>query len=125
MMTSSAWTTRVASASAMPPPGALWPAMVTRGSRMTRSEASRIVPATSNRIVRGPCASTAARRLPGPLSARLVTRSTAPPRPPAAKRPAPSAPGKASVCAAAGAGAGEEEKEGEQPWGTALPCPRI
>ena len=54
MTTSSARTTSAWSAIAMPPPGALWPAMVIRGSRMTRSEASRIVPATSKTIVRGP-----------------------------------------------------------------------
>src|SRR6185295_9773348 len=122
MTTSSASITNVWSASAMPPPGALWPAMVTRGSRTTRSEASRIVPATSKRMVRGPRASTAARRLPGPLSARLVTGSTAPPRPPAAKRPAPSAPGKARICAAAGA-AMKIRKKREGALGMRPPAP--
>ena len=73
------------------------------------------MPATSNRIVRGPRASTAARRLPGPLSARVVTRSTVPPRPPCAKRPAPSAPGKASVWALRGSGARTGRKRGGAP----------
>src|SRR5512145_3110396 len=39
----------------------------------------------------------AARREPGPESARLVTAMTAPPRPPGVIEPNPSAPGKAGI----------------------------
>src|SRR5581483_5173582 len=49
--------------------------------------------------MRGPCAWTAARRLPGPESLRLVTTSTLPPRPPGVPAPAPSAPGNAGIFA--------------------------
>jgi len=45
MTTSSASTIRVASAIATPPPGALWPAMVTRGSLAYRSDYLQRVPA--------------------------------------------------------------------------------
>jgi len=56
----------------MPPPGALWPARVRNGSVIASVEASSIVPATAKTTVRGPRASTAARRLPGPASLRFV-----------------------------------------------------
>src|ERR1700744_1108049 len=45
--------------------------------------------------VRGPLASTHARKLPLPESFRFVTSITTPPRPPIASAPAPSAPGNA------------------------------
>ena len=45
--------------------------------------------------VRGPLASTHARKLPLPESFRFVTSITTPPRPPTASAPAPSAPGNA------------------------------
>src|ERR1700759_2811953 len=45
--------------------------------------------------VRGPLASTQARKLPLPESFRFVTSMTTPPRPPTASAPAPSAPGNA------------------------------
>jgi hypothetical protein len=95
MTTSSAATTRVWSRRVIPPPGAVWPAMVIWPLAIFSWRFSGIVPATSNTTVRGPSASTAARRDPGPESSRLVTLITAPPRPPVANRPAPSAPGKA------------------------------
>jgi hypothetical protein len=59
-----------------------------------------IVPPTRNTTVRGPSASHAARSVPGPESARLVTSTTRPPRPPLAFVPNPSAPGKAGTAAA-------------------------
>src|SRR5688572_24720520 len=60
-----------------------------------------IVPPTRNTQMRGPWDSTQARRLPGPLSLRLVTSITVPPRPPKLCAPNPSAPGKATTGAAA------------------------
>ena len=56
-----------------------------------------MVPDTSKTTIRGPSASTAARRLPSPLSLRLVTFITRPPRPPMVYMPCPSAPGKAGI----------------------------
>jgi len=49
----------------IPPPGALSPAMVRFGWRMTKRFFSVIVPPVRKMIVRGPSAATAARRLPG------------------------------------------------------------
>jgi hypothetical protein len=53
------------------------------------------IPATRNTQVRGPLASTQARRDPVPESFVLVTSITAPPRPPTAAAPPPCAPGNA------------------------------
>jgi hypothetical protein len=47
--------------------------------------------------MRGPGASIAARKLPGPLSLRLVTAITLPPRPPVVNMPPPHAPGNAGM----------------------------
>src|SRR6185312_5007080 len=57
----------------------------------------RIIPATLNTIMRAPPCSQAQRRVPGPLSAKLVTTSTFPPRPPKLYLPPPSAPGNAGM----------------------------
>src|SRR5262245_6144293 len=54
-----------------------------------------MTPATRKTTVRGPSASQAARKLPGPESSRLVTAMTRPPRPPGVNAPPPSAPGNA------------------------------
>lgn len=55
-----------------------------------------MMPEPSNTTIRsGPL--TASARLPEPPVFKLVTWTTSPPRPPLAKRPAPSAPGNASV----------------------------
>jgi hypothetical protein len=97
--TSSAAISKGWSRSVMPSPGAVWPAMVSRPFVTRSGDFSTMVPETSNTTVRGPAASTPARSEPGPLSPRWVTWNTAPPRPPSAKRPAPSAPGKASSAA--------------------------
>jgi hypothetical protein len=59
-----------------------------------------IVPDTSKITTLGPEASQAARRLPGPLSFRLVTLITLPPRPAGVSEPNPSAPGKTGMPAA-------------------------
>src|SRR3546814_19188874 len=66
------------------------------------SPVKRMTPPTVNTQVRGPFASLQARSKPGPESFRLLTLMTAPPRPPCASRPKPSAPGKASGAALAG-----------------------
>src|SRR3546814_4355980 len=66
------------------------------------SPVKRMTPPTVNTQVRGPFASMQARSEPGPESFRLLTLMTAPPRPPCALRPKPSAPGKASGAAVAG-----------------------
>ena len=57
----------------MPGAGAVAASMVTKGSRMASGFSRWISPATWNRMVRGPLVSTAARREPGPESARVVT----------------------------------------------------
>src|SRR5687767_177224 len=57
------------------------------------------MPLTVNTIVRGPDCPRQYRRLPAPLSLRLVTLHTLPPRPPEANCPKPSALGKARVFA--------------------------
>jgi hypothetical protein len=49
--------------------------------------AKRLSPATRKTMRRGPGVVTASRRLPGPLSASVVTASTAPPRPPGVSVP--------------------------------------
>ena len=79
----------------MPSPGADWPAIVMKGCSISRSRSSRMVPATRKTMVRGPAAAIAARSVPGPLSARLVTAITWPPRPPGVNMPPPHAPGNA------------------------------
>src|SRR5678810_155739 len=57
----------------------------------------RIIPATLNTIILAPPCSQAQRKLPGPLSFRLVTTITLPPRPPKLYLPPPSAPGNAGM----------------------------
>ncbi|MCJ7544709.1 MAG: hypothetical protein MUP47_09140 [Phycisphaerae bacterium] len=66
-------TLTVSPAMQTPPPGAVCPAMVMYGLRMFTSVSRLIVPATRNTTVRGPLPWQAARKLPGPLSARVVT----------------------------------------------------
>src|SRR5512135_1664590 len=61
---------------------------------------SWMMPEMSKTTVRGPLASHAARKLPGPELFRLVTCKTAPPRPPTATAPQPSAPGKEGTATA-------------------------
>ena len=79
----------------MPPPGAVWPATVRNGS-VTTTGVSRVTsPPTRKTTVRGPVAATASRKLPGPRSSRVVTKTTRPPRPAGVEAPKPSAPGKA------------------------------
>ena len=72
-------------------PGAVWPAMVRspfiRVPVTSSFDLSAIVPEVEKTTVRGPVASTAARRLPAPLSLRFVTSITLPPRPPLERRP--------------------------------------
>src|SRR6266540_3801830 len=70
-----------------------------------------IVPLTRNTTMRGPEASIAARRLPGPESSRLVTSITRPPRPPTASAPNPSAVGNAFTAGAAAVAIGRCEKQ--------------
>src|SRR6266540_1018733 len=55
--------------------------------------ASVISPDTRKMTTRGPSASQAARKLPGPESSRFVTKITLPPLPPGVVEPNPSAPG--------------------------------
>src|SRR5262245_25166789 len=73
-----------------PSPGAVEPSIVRKGSRMTMADASVTRPATSNLTVRAPGAVTASRKLPGPLSASVVTATARPPRPPGVSAPKPS-----------------------------------
>src|SRR5262245_6269109 len=77
------------------PPGDVCPATVRYGVRTRIALFKVIVPLTRNTHVRGPEASIALRRLPGPESSRFVTSITLPPRPPTALAPNPSAVGKA------------------------------
>ncbi len=83
----------------MPSPGAVWPAIVIYGLDMVRSFSSVIMPETRKITIRGPLASIASRKLPGPSSLRLVTLKILPPRPPGVNAPAPSAPGNAGIAA--------------------------
>src|SRR5687767_15438336 len=57
-------------------------------------------------ITTGPGTDNAARNDPGPVSFRLVTRTTAPPRPPGVMAPKPCAPGKARRPGGGGGGGG-------------------
>ena len=59
--------------------------------------AMSMTPPTSNTTMRGPFASSAAFRLPGPSAASVVTRMTRPPRPPGVVDAQPTAPGNAVV----------------------------
>jgi hypothetical protein len=99
-------------AQADPVPGALWPAMVRKGFFTVIGFRSAIVPDTRNTTMRGPAASHAARRLPGPESFTLSTNSTRPPRPPGVVAPKPSAPGKDGKLGAARARGEKGEGEG-------------
>src|SRR3954463_7782378 len=65
-------------------------------------------------MVRGPSASHAARKLPGPESSRFVTRKTFPPRPPGVLAPKPSAPGNAGRSAEADSAAKESGRASER-----------
>src|SRR5437773_8684945 len=95
MTTSWVATPKVASRTQMPSPGADCPARVRYGDLTVIGDFNAIVPATRKTTMRGPVASHAARKLPGPLSFRFVTMMTFPPRPPGVVEPKPSAPGKA------------------------------
>ena len=59
----------------------------------------RIIPETLKTIVLAPTASQASRKVPFPLSSKLVTTNIFPPRPPCVYAPPPSAPGKAGISA--------------------------
>src|SRR3989344_6969118 len=61
---------------------------------MERSDLRLIIPATLKTTVLGPEAVIAARKLPVPVSFKLVTSITLPPLPPRVLAPNPSAPGK-------------------------------
>ena len=85
-----------------------------KGLLIARAESRRMVPETLNTQIRGPGKLTHSRSEPIPLSARLETMKTLPPRPPTAFAPKPSADGKAfkpvtglGDGAGAGVGAGE------------------
>ena len=81
----------------IPSPGAVCPAMVRLSFVTMISEAKLILPLTSNTMVLAPDALQASRKLPGPLSFKLVTLYTSPPLPPDVYLPKPSAPGNAGV----------------------------
>ena len=80
----------------MPSPGAVWPAMVRNGSRITTGDRRVTSPPTRNTTVRGP---SGLDRRPEAAGAGVVEvrarRTTRPPRPPGVEAPKPSAPGKA------------------------------
>src|SRR5262245_8033900 len=79
------WLSRVT-----PVPGAVAPSIVTL-PLVTRRRLSRaMVPATAKPTLRGPSARRASRKVPGPLSARLVTVIVRPPSPPLEMAPNPS-----------------------------------
>src|ERR1700730_11644906 len=84
-----------ASATVIPPPGAVCPAMVRNGFLTSRLLCKTIKPATRKMQFRGPELSTHALRLPDPESFRFVTSITCPPRPPIDTAPPPCAPGNA------------------------------
>ncbi len=65
-----------------PSPGAVCPAIVIYGARIETGVSRRIIPATLNTTIRAPPASQASLKVPGPLSARLVTTYTFPLLPP-------------------------------------------
>src|ERR1700742_3693234 len=79
----------------IPPPGAVWPAIVMYGFLICMRDLPVIKPDTRKTQVRGPEASRQARKLPLPVSFRFVTSITTPPRPPTDSAPPPSAPGNA------------------------------
>src|SRR5436190_24329732 len=85
----------------IPSPGDVCPAMVRNGFLTLIGEPRLIRPDTRKITVRGPSASQAARKLPGPESFRFVTKMTRPPRPPAVLAPNPLAPGKAGMASVA------------------------
>ena len=95
MTTLSASIRTVLSFKHIPSPGAVCPAMVTSPFLTLSSDFSDMMPATSNTIVLAPLWFMASLREPVPLSFRLVTCMTLPPRPPVVYIPPPSAPGKA------------------------------
>ena len=67
----------------MPGLGAVWPAMVRKGWRISSGRPfMSITPPTSKTTVRGPGVSMAAFKEPGPSAARVVTRRIWPPLPP-------------------------------------------
>ena len=66
-------TQTVAPRTQTPSPGAVCPATVMYGARMRTRFFRRMVPATLKTTTRGPTALHAARKVPGPASARLVT----------------------------------------------------
>src|SRR3954454_14016847 len=82
---------------AMPAPGAVWPAIVRYGFDTYIELCSWMTPDTVNTQVRGPVAVTQARSDPGPESFRFVTLMTVPPRPPFDVAPPPCAPGNAGT----------------------------
>ena len=108
MTTSSACTRRMsrrwrgAALSVMPPPGAVCPSTVRLGLVMSMRVSVVIVPLTRKITMRGPVAVTQSRNEPGPLSSRLVTWHTRPPRPPGVSAPQPCAEGNASGVTAGG-----------------------
>lgn len=83
---------------AIPPPGAVWPAIVRLPAVGLIWLRRLIVPATRNTQVRAPVAIMQARNEPVPESASVVTAIARPPRPPFDAAPNPSAVGKARCC---------------------------
>ena len=81
----------------MPSPGAVCAAIVQYGSVMFRGFFKSMSPDTANTMMRGSGARQAERKLPGPLSSRLVTTYTLPPLPPMVVEPNPSASGNARM----------------------------
>ena len=88
----------------IPSPGAVCPAIVKLPFFIIKEEVRTIRPDTRNTIVLAPFARIAALKLPGPLSFKLVTSITFPPRPPVTSLPKPSAPGKAYAVSVTGSG---------------------
>ena len=88
------------SISVMPGEGAVCPAIVTFGSVIRSVWRSRsMTPPTSNTMMRGSAAASAARNEPSPSLASVVTLMMRPPRPPGVVAAQPTAPGNASGAA--------------------------
>ncbi len=97
MTTSCVLTSVVSPLMHTPSPGADCPAIVTKGWLIFTGDFRSMSPATAKTMVRGPEASAASRKLPGPASFRFLTTQTRPPRPPRVQAPSPSAPGNAEI----------------------------
>ena len=91
MTTSCVSSSTVSPAMQTPSPGALLPSIVIYGARTRIRSFSLMMPATLKTTMRGPPASSASRKLSGPLSSRFFTTNTFPPRPPKLYIPPPCA----------------------------------